>query len=299
MTIRQSGPQNLFDSVDTSAMKSIQAPVWDLVGREREMNALAQSFERVQAGVGPQVVTIMAHSGVGKTRLLVEFYSQLVRQHDMDGYWPATLPQDPAAINLNPLLSDFRWSEAGPGNPGFWWWALRFSDPLQRNSTMSRVGAIATYAPELLPHFAFQDQKNALTVDTKGALDFGIDVLIEFGPAMLEVAAPGLGLVKSLLTRAFESHRRRSDLAKMMRANQGPAEGATSRAKQTEEKLLSGLLALATVKADASVVPKSRIPIVICLDDAHWIDPESASLVAKLLHRAEAEQLPVLVLVTA
>lgn len=280
-------------------MQTNQAPVWDLAGRETEMSALAQSFDRVRKGTGPQGVTILADSGVGKTRLLVEFFSQLVRHHDKNGYWPAALPQDPAALELNPRLSDFRWSETGPGNPGFWWWALRFSDPGQRNTTVSRAGAITTYAPELLPHFAFLEHKNVLVADKKGALDLGIDVLMEFGPALLGAAVPGLGLMKPILVKAVESHRIRRDLAKMMGEKQNPAEGATSRAKQTEERLLSGLLALADVGAGRTDEPAALIPLVICLDDAHWIDPDSASLLAKLLGRAVAKRLPVLVVVTA
>jgi len=43
-----------------------------LVGRERELELLLDSFERCKAGIG-QAVSVMAEAGVGKSRLLYEF----------------------------------------------------------------------------------------------------------------------------------------------------------------------------------------------------------------------------------
>ena len=279
---------------------NINSPsVWALAGRESEMKALVKSFECVRAGGGPRVVTIAADSGVGKTRLLVELFAILVRDHDATGYWPSALPQDPAAVQLNPRPSDFSWHDDGPGNPSFWWWAMRFSDPSQRNTTMPRSGAIPAFAPELFPHFAFVEHKSTVLMDQKSAVDLCIDALIEFGPAILDVSLPGVGLMKTVFSKAREKHRNRRDLARMVAEDRDRTDLTKSRSKKTEERLLSGLIALTKLKAERNDVESRLTPLIVCLDDAHWIDADSASLIAKLLTQALAHRLPVLIVATA
>ena len=51
-------------------LRRLDAP---MVGRERELDALLQTFERVTSGGPSQLVTILGPAGVGKSRLVAEF----------------------------------------------------------------------------------------------------------------------------------------------------------------------------------------------------------------------------------
>ena len=62
------GPSTRRTRFDVSADRGLTP----FVGRERELELLLDSFERVQAGQG-QAVSIVAEAGIGKSRLLYEF----------------------------------------------------------------------------------------------------------------------------------------------------------------------------------------------------------------------------------
>jgi len=63
------------------------------VGRETELEALRSAWQLAKAGKS-QVVTLLAESEFGKTRIAQEFYEWLSTHDDAledEGYWPDTL----------------------------------------------------------------------------------------------------------------------------------------------------------------------------------------------------------------
>ena len=68
-----------------------------LTGRQAELHALASAWQRVVSDrTGPEIVVIAAEPGLGKTRLVQEFYRSLSTHCDGtgdNGYWPDELPQ--------------------------------------------------------------------------------------------------------------------------------------------------------------------------------------------------------------
>src|SRR5690606_232360 len=57
-------------------------------GRGAELTHLREAYEAVASGYGARFVVVLGDRGMGKTRLVREFYSYLTRECDPDGYWP-------------------------------------------------------------------------------------------------------------------------------------------------------------------------------------------------------------------
>ena len=85
-------------------------------GRKDELQTLLSAWEAARKGK-PQWVSILAETGVGKTRLVQEFYRCIssrnhlqskglsageVTDFDPDGYWPDDLPIERDKLGLNP-----------------------------------------------------------------------------------------------------------------------------------------------------------------------------------------------------
>ena len=78
--------------------RGIEGLAAEMIGREEELVVLRALTARVARERAPQLVTIYGHAGVGKTRLLTEFVSQLPDAHLLQGrclpygegitYWP-------------------------------------------------------------------------------------------------------------------------------------------------------------------------------------------------------------------
>ncbi len=74
-------------------------------GREAELETLLAAYRRVEAGEGPEVAVVLGESGLGKTRLVQEFFARLSSGVDAageGGYWPDRLVRDGNNLKINP-----------------------------------------------------------------------------------------------------------------------------------------------------------------------------------------------------
>jgi tetratricopeptide (TPR) repeat protein len=104
------------------------------VGRSSEMACLRQAFEAVKSGQGPRLVVLQGESGVGKTRIIQEFFHALSTQYDAaepTGFWPDRLGRRDESLAVDP---EFPRCDNDALMP-FLWTAIRFSDPGQKNSS--------------------------------------------------------------------------------------------------------------------------------------------------------------------
>ena len=93
------------------------------VGRDKELGWLIDAWRRAKGGE-PQFITLLAESGLGKTRLVQEFYRWLSRNEDPpspdapEGYWPDAFDSDSSSLDVNPrFAADNR---ARPTIPWLW-----------------------------------------------------------------------------------------------------------------------------------------------------------------------------------
>ena len=119
------------------------------VGRNIEMNLLQDAWSKARLNE-PQFVILLAETGVGKTRLIQEFYTWLSNdENDPNNYWAESLGcknglQISKSLNVNPEGS------YGNGEISWLWWGLRLSRPI-RNQQVNKCAISDAYA-ELKGH---------------------------------------------------------------------------------------------------------------------------------------------------
>src|ERR1700722_3827577 len=107
-------------------------------GRDAELRSLQEAFEAACAKENshPQVVVLVGDRGIGKTRIMQEFYSWLSTNYDgrgPEGYWPDDLGQQVDNLRLNVEPSACNFEQPMP----FLWWGMRLCDPASYNSPAS------------------------------------------------------------------------------------------------------------------------------------------------------------------
>jgi hypothetical protein len=128
----------------------VQSTPWSqqFLGREQELQVLIDSWKKAKNG-NPQIVTLLADSGFGKTRIIQAFYNWLSQNEDgidPDGYWPDYLDIKAKDLEIKPQIPD----RVNPNEIPWLWWALRWHDT-DRNRIPITLG---TYLKDLLLHTA-------------------------------------------------------------------------------------------------------------------------------------------------
>ena len=120
--------------------------------RKKVVEALVNTFKKVEDGEGPSLVVLSAPTGYGKTRIVQEFYAHVSAKQKWP-YWPARLEGD----ILRP------WTETRkcvfpasfyvpPGAVMDWmWWGVSCS--LHQDGTPAH--ALSEYAPQLAAHSSY------------------------------------------------------------------------------------------------------------------------------------------------
>lgn len=275
----------------------------ELIGREAELDALfKQHYQVVKETHQPRIVCLIAESGVGKTRLLREFYMRLLTEEDASGYWPTTFSGDLITLDLNPDFSEHNIPEQfSPNTTPFIWWAVRFSSNETRNRPSYSSCALLRGSSALLLHLNYLAKNRLLSKDKKKALDLLFDVAVEFGPKVAEVAigmaAPPwsgiVGLCKSVALKCHEAVKQRRELMAISEALSNPGGAMKQDALNFQKKLLTGLEAM-LAPGDRS----PRMPMIMVLDDIHWADPASVEILQAVLEKSSKERWPLLVLAT-
>jgi hypothetical protein len=269
----------------------------DFLGRSAELKELEDTYELIANCHGPRVAILTAESGVGKTRLLVELYSRLVSRQDGDDYWPAHLPANDVSLPLNPEPAQFNWAEDRTSAAPFIWWGLRGVDPQRRNSTWSDGGAVNSAAIALLPHLYFLEHTRVANGVKWDLVDLSVDGALE-AVGLFADSIPGVGLLKSLALNRWKRWKQAKELLQLQAARSNIHVASELRALRLDEQLLDGLKALLT-SGDTASSDSKGVPVVVCIDDAHWLDPISVRFLAKLLEAALQANWPLLLIFTA
>lgn len=256
-------------------------------GRDTEVNVLKQAWEKVISGGKPQSVALVAESGLGKTRIVQEFYNWLstnVDDPEEQGYWPDVLSRNWNNLQINPELS-----ECLPTNSmRFLYWGFRLVDPQARNAVRSGILAELDILKAHLTPFAAaklkQHRRKEIAVGAAADTAIEIGNLFTFGL---------LGIAKSLYTHgksAIENE-----------IIDSPKEQALIELHQIKQDQLIDII-LSDIEQLMRTDDKrgERLPLVMAIDDAQWLanDEVSELFVRKFLGMACTNNWPVLLIST-
>lgn len=258
-------------------------------GRENDIDKLFQAWLDARVGK-PQWVSLIAETGTGKTRLIHELYRYISdrayrlakapphaagtgwdKDYDPTNYWPNQLPMASNMLGLNPdpeqltdkkieSLDDIPWL----------WWGMR-GDPGRRNGSENGCAA-----RDALGKLEIHAALSALLKARKEAnMEAGIEITkallgVLGGAPLLELAATARDLVVSGKI-PFQTLRR------------GYGFYAKEEAKKLQVKLQDMLV-------DTIVeFLEHGVPVVLILDDVHFLDQDSQAFVdalsTRLVHR--------------
>ena len=232
-------------------------------GRDKEIQALQAAWNKVsnKEAPQPQLITLLGESGLGKTRIVQEFYQWLsttVDKAQPEGYWPDDLGQEENNLRVNPSPEDCRNESTFP----YLWWGVRLSDVGKRNSITSS-SAIHSYQKIVTPHLetAYQRMKTQQKIMEAGktGLDAGIDIGISFVEAITmlgPIKTAAMAVYK--LTNLGKDHFQDSQ-------SLTTAELEQQDNKNTEELLIEALSGLFEL----------RCPACIFIDDAQFLRTDS------------------------
>ncbi len=263
-------------------------------GREQELEGLRQAYRAIAQDVAdrPQVVTLVAESGLGKTRLVQEFYRWLSTSEDLaapHGYWPDELGAEDDNLLLNPRAGACNNTRPVP----FLWWGIRLPDPGARNQAVTGqlAASLETLRPHLEPAYRTtrrrQTRKDAGLAIGKVALDLALDAAVDL--------VPFGGLFKTLGEGAAELGQHVRQLW-----NDAPMGSVQQIEAQQREDLASRVVSDLGVLLSRESADGTAVPVVIVVDDAQFSegDPSIVTFVDRLLAAATANRWRVLLVVT-
>jgi hypothetical protein len=285
-------------------------------GRAAELEALRDAYDAVAGGAGPRAAVILGDRGMGKTRLVREFYSFLTRERDPEDYWPAAslfhgknvlvgpdIERDPA------VREHFAGFALASRRMPFLWWGVRLADPEERNAPITDL---ATHRRFLDVHLEPLRQIRRLAENREAMVELGRDVARSGAMKAVEWI-PVIGQAVSFAIDTALFGRRRDTILEERRRmlERHEAEQVTRIARIRADDLLGATLADLEALFSAAADPPAGggtaadagvlTPLVLFVDDAQFARPGGdegvLELVAELWTRALMHGWPVLLLV--
>lgn len=273
------------------------------------MKALCSAYDHVAEAGSPHFVVILGDRGMGKTRLVSEFYAFLTRERDPAHYWPDVsvfrgrnllvgpdVERDPA------VREHFASFQLGERRMPFLWWGIRLADPHDRNAVPTDL---ATHHRFLDVHLEPLRQARALAANKAELLQVGKET-VQSGAMKLVEAIPFAGPAIGLLIEGALTGRRvarlRAERQALMERHRSEQVARLSRARTDD--LISATLAELTLHFGAPDENdgSARVPLVLFVDDAQFArtggDESALRLLMELWSRAQSERWPLMLVAT-
>lgn len=246
------------------------------------MSVLRRAWDQATGGEC-SLVLLLGESRLGKTRIVQEFYSWISQNRDPAHYWPNWLQHERGNLAINPRFSE---ESDRAGEMPWLWWGLRWSRPDLRNAAETRHCAVLEGEHHIRPHLQSVIRRRE---EAKTGWQVGLS-----GLNTLLGAIPVIGFlsgVKDVVehSKAYVSIQR----AKEREA----AKVATLRAEESKDALMV-LADLMTALLGSNAIQPGGLPVVLILDDAQWIDPESLRFLRGIMQPALTRKWPLLVIAT-
>ena len=258
-------------------------------GRREELGALLTAWKQAKTGK-PQVVTLIADTGVGKTRLVQALYEHLVAQQaqqaDAADYWPPDLGIGRQRV-VNPSLDRFGEFELKASQIPWLWWGMYWTD--DPNDVTNGLNETCDYLRAHLGMLQLNDQCDKSAIKT--ALGMTTDFAIGLASAIPVVGqfAVGLASVAKLSNILRENHQKRQQMSA------GHRDGQNRQFDDLIDELMLNL--------EKQFASTKGVPMVVFLDDVHFAtdtsrDEKTLQFLDRLLRTAATKAWPLLVVAT-
>lgn len=270
----------------------------EFIGRQDDISTLKKVWSRVIEGT-PCFFVLRADSGVGKTRLIQQFYHWLSNQKDDKNYWCDSLYDKNKAISIVPEISDRPIKEI-PELP--WLWLASRCQGTQISSGDAEVEvAFDAVRHQLAIHLAaiFRAQEKKSLNRNVAKASFGL---------VASFALPGSGQLIEVFNAILEGAGGTLSVADIYNAFKRKIKDIKSDATSLSDviKKEHGTIIDSSVKAFAALLDRKdkhdiqeSTPIILFIDDAHRIDPVTGSVLDKLLDEAKKGQWPILLIIAS
>ena len=246
-------------------------------GREAELKLLHDALHAATDPTTrtPQIVTFVAETGVGKSRIIQEFYRQLTvsKTWDPDNFWPDAFQSHATQLRVNP---EFPTDYAPDGPPRFLWLGMRWYNVRDRIVTSSLT--LPTIKEQML---SFNQRITTMRSRLQRVLDAGKAELYELTAIRGALnAILNFVLYGDQISALFEYGERIGyELI-----------GATPPPPSLPEQLQELFLAWFNT---------TDTPIILWLDDAMWMDAEAIAFFTELMRTARTKRWPILLVATS
>jgi hypothetical protein len=260
-------------------------------GRSEELEKIKVHWRKACEG-HPQVVTLVADTGVGKTRLVHAFYEWLSTHFDQgnvpetQSYWPDEIGF--GLQRVNPPLERFTAIDLKKDRIPWLWWGMYWTDGDVENDP-----GVSRFHEKLDVHLKMIERQRAphrhtWTTVISALKDEAINLAAGF--------VPGGGQVVTLAKVAMEINQKREE---QKAAQEGLALQEEGRQKTLSDSVIDQLKNL----FNGGNKDTPPLPMVLFLDDIHFAtdisrDETTLEFLDKLLHEAAKSQWPLLVLAT-
>ena len=258
----------------------------EFISRDAELSALESAWAYAKTG-HPKFVLLLGEPGLGKTRLVHEFYKRLSAiEHALgNAYWPLEL-DPPESLRVNPRLS----GERATADIPWLWWGLRWLQPDAHTAAARRPCAqLDTESQDVLKaHNDALDRWKAQNRRTGAILATPVEVAAGYIPVVGPLVSPTIEYVKffwaSKRWGAGRDPERRIDYDLEFAEHLRDAEEEAMR-------FLSSFL-------DSTKKELPTVPALLFLDDAQWADSVTLRFVIRLYEQAVRYRWPLLIVAT-
>lgn len=245
-------------------------------GRTMELQLLQHAWSKTNTTCSPQIVTFVAETGVGKSRIVQEFYRRLSVDDEWDpnNFWPDDFQANATQLRVNP---QFSLTSTPKGPPRYLWLGVRWQNKEERNVANSlalptikeQLITITLHIKELRSRWqkivdaGIAELEELMTV--RGALNATLK-FVPYGDFISDVIEYGERVGREVIGKNPTPSTLPDQLIDLF---------------QTWFRLFD------------------TTPIILWLDDIHWIDDEAKTFFTKLIADARQKRWPIMIVATS